>query len=268
MYKNDSHSITDLFSTHIGLRQGDVTSSINFLFFLNDLADYLLERGAEGLEIGHLYLLILLYADDLCIFDKTARGLQMKINIFATYCEKWGLIVNIDKSKIMFFRKSLNQLVNYTWKLNGEILECVNSYKYLGLIIHSTCSTSPMKTDIASRASRAIFSLISNLKRFGTCPAHIILKLFDAKIVPILLYGGEIWGLDGCDEIEKIANNFYRNILGLHKNASTVFARGDLGRYSMTQSVMVKVIKYWVKLTQCKHLSYADEKNKSHSSHS
>ena len=120
--KTDSHSITDLFSTHIGLRQGDVTSSINFLFFLNDLADYLLERGAEGLEIGHLYLLILLYADDLCIFDKTARGLQMKINIFATYCEKWGLIVNIDKSKIMFFRKSLNQRVNFTWKLNGEIL--------------------------------------------------------------------------------------------------------------------------------------------------
>ena len=38
----------------------------------------------------------------------------------------------------------------------------------------------------------------------GDFSATIFLKLFDAQIKPILLYGSEIWGLQQHTEIEKV----------------------------------------------------------------
>ena len=81
------------------------------------------------------------------------------------------------------------------------------------------------------------FSICSNAKRFGTLPVPIMLKLFDSKIVPIVTYGAEIWGLTDIDEAERTADNFYRRILGLRKNAPSTFVRGELGRRSLFHNI-------------------------------
>ena len=42
--------------------------------------------------------------------------------------------------------------------------------------------------------------------------------LFDSIIMPILLYGSEIWELQNVNNIDKIQMRFYKSVLGLNKN--------------------------------------------------
>ena len=48
---------------------------------------------------------MLLYADDIVIFGKSANELQEGLNVLSEYCQKWKLTVNAAKTKAMVFRK-------------------------------------------------------------------------------------------------------------------------------------------------------------------
>ena len=78
------------------------------------------------------------------------------------------------------------------------------------------------------KGTRALYAMLTNLHQFGTLPAKFLLNLFDKKIAPVLLYGCEMWGLDGINEINSVIDQFYRNLLGLRPNALITLARGEL----------------------------------------
>ena len=47
-----------------------------------------------------------MYADDLIIMSEKASGLQSALDKLNTYCDKWDLDINVEKTKIMIFNKS------------------------------------------------------------------------------------------------------------------------------------------------------------------
>ena len=71
--------------------------------YLNDVEDEFYLNGIEGIDIHHIKLFLLLYADDITLFSETAEGLQRALNLLSTYCQRWKLTVNTNKTKIMFF---------------------------------------------------------------------------------------------------------------------------------------------------------------------
>ena len=111
MYKNIKarvqldNKLSQEFSCMTGVRQGECLSPILFALYLNNLEQELITRGADGVDTGLLKLFLLLYADDIIIFFESASGLQNGLNILHDYCQKWKLTVNVDKSKVMVFRK-------------------------------------------------------------------------------------------------------------------------------------------------------------------
>lgn len=66
------------------------------------------ENWSGGIEIEQINIFLLLSADNLAI-SETPNGLQKHLNTLHTYCEKWGLTVNIDKTKAMIFQKGSNK---------------------------------------------------------------------------------------------------------------------------------------------------------------
>jgi len=61
-------------------------------------------NGCKGIDIRFLKLFLLLYADDIVIFSETQEGLQEGLNVLSKYCEKWKLVVNVNKTtKVMVF---------------------------------------------------------------------------------------------------------------------------------------------------------------------
>lgn len=247
--KSGSNKITEHFDCPFGVRQGCVLSPLIFIMYVNDLARYLKENGATFVPVGVLQLLLLLFADDLALFDRTARGLQVKLKILARYCCEFGLQVNLEKSNIMVMRprNSRREIVDH-WYFNGEEMKLCDEYTYLGVQLASSMSWDKAKGRNIDKARKALFAIYGNLKKFGRVSPRVLLKIFDSKVVPILLYGCELWGFSDLSGIESVANNFYRRLLSLANNSTLALCRGELGRYPLKVIIQVKIVKYWIKL--------------------
>ncbi len=78
---------------------------------------------------------------------------------------------------------------------DGEVLECVPSYKYLGLIFSSNGNLKKMGEDWIYKASKASFVIRQAISSSHNISTRLPLSLFDKQIEPILLYGCPIWGI-------------------------------------------------------------------------
>ena len=63
-----------------------------------------------------------------------------------------------------------------------------------------------MCSDLAKKGKRELVSLISSLYDYGQMPKHVFFKLFDTKVVSILVYGSDIWGFKRYDILEQVQN--------------------------------------------------------------
>ena len=63
----------------------------------------------------------------------TVTWLQNQLNVLQEATQRLGLTVNLDKSKVVVFRKGGFLGAREKWIFNGNKQEVVNSYKYLGL---------------------------------------------------------------------------------------------------------------------------------------
>ena len=85
-----NEKISKPINNRYGVMQGGVLSLKLFNEFLQDLSKYL--NPKYGLKIGDLYLVYLLFADDIVFFSEFAENLQSQIELFYKYCEIWNLI--------------------------------------------------------------------------------------------------------------------------------------------------------------------------------
>ena len=64
-----------------------------------------------------------MFADDIACISDTISGLQKQLNILSTYCATYKLQVNIDKTKVLIFKKGGQLSRREKWYYNGHILE-------------------------------------------------------------------------------------------------------------------------------------------------
>ena len=100
-----NNELSNDFDSYLGVRQGECLSPFLFSMYLNDIEDEFYLHRPEGIYVGSCKLFLLLFADDITIFAETAEGLQIGLVILESYCNRWKLTVNIEKTKIMVFRK-------------------------------------------------------------------------------------------------------------------------------------------------------------------
>ena len=98
------------------------------------LKNNFINSGLEGIDINMFKVFLLLYADDIIIFSNTAEELQQSLDLLLEYCHKWKLTINVSKTKVMVFRKGGILPQNMTFYYNGQKLEIVKEFKYLGLV--------------------------------------------------------------------------------------------------------------------------------------
>ena len=116
------------FQCVLGVRQGKCLSPFLFAMYINDLEETLELKGYKGIEIGMLKLMLLLYADVIVILFESEAGLQMGLDILKDYCDRWKLTVNVNKTKVMIFRKGRTNRRNVKFDYNGVNIDIVNVY--------------------------------------------------------------------------------------------------------------------------------------------
>ena len=119
-----SSKMSDFFDVSIGLKQGEPLSP----FDIDNLTD-------GDLDILSIYLLM--FADDMVVFTTDKSSLQSQLNSLYDYTDKWGLKINVSKSKICIFEKRKTDC-NFVWDIAGETLEIVYEFCYLGIKFYRT----------------------------------------------------------------------------------------------------------------------------------
>jgi hypothetical protein len=76
---------------------------------------------------------------------------------------------------------------------NGNEIECVSQYKYLGIQFWASGSFSPAQKELYSNALKGYYKLRRDFISFGPNVKNSI-HVFDHTITPILLYDSEVWG--------------------------------------------------------------------------
>ena len=146
------NSLSDFFKSDVGLLQREVLSPFLFSLFVNDLETYLEQNPNASLTLDQLSMYLLMFADDTVIFSESVEGLQLSLNNLESYCNKWDLTVNIDKTKIVVFKKGGSLSRQEKWTYAGETVEIVNSFNYLGIVLSSGGAFSRKGTKINERS--------------------------------------------------------------------------------------------------------------------
>ena len=104
MIKHKS-TLSGFFNTFMGLKQGDPSSPLLFMLFINDIINSINANLENVFTLEEIQLFMILYADDAVVFAKSQEALQSMLHDIETYCGTWGLKINTTTTKAMVFEK-------------------------------------------------------------------------------------------------------------------------------------------------------------------
>ena len=67
--------LSEDYTCALGVRQGESLSPFLFSIYINDLEDEFIKGGIDGIDVDMFKMFLLLYADDIVIFAKSAMEL-------------------------------------------------------------------------------------------------------------------------------------------------------------------------------------------------
>ena len=93
-------------------------------------------------------------------------------------------------------------------------------------------------------ANRAMFELLKK-GRSLFLDTDVMLKMFDCTVLPILLYGSEVWGYSNIELIERLHLKFCKILLVVKKSTANVMVYGELGRVPISVHIKSRILNYW-----------------------
>ena len=193
--------LSEWFPVKMGLRQGCVMSPWLFNLYVDgvvrDVNARVLGRGLELVgDDDHAWELNqLLFADDTVFVADSEEKLQRLVTEFGRVCERRKLRINVGKSKVMKCSRDMDG-ARMNVDLNGEVLEQVNEFKYLGSVV---AANGGVEADVSHRISEGskVLGAMKGVMRNRGLGMGTKKVLYERVIVPTVTYGSESWGLKG-----------------------------------------------------------------------
>ena len=205
---------SDWFSINSGVRQGCVAAPDLF----NCVIDYLMTKVSEripGVSFGNHTLADLEYADDTTVLCNTADELQEALSIFHEEATKLGLSVNWGKTELMHIGDGPDPP---PLSFNNTLVKYVPTFTYLGSTISKTGDLKPEIDRRRALASAVMQSLWRPLWRHRSVSQRTKLRIYNASVLSVLLYGAETWPLNKtlAARLDGFDSRALRTIEGIH----------------------------------------------------
>ena len=277
---NHSHSkikINSLLSANIkmdrGTEQGHPLSPDLFKLFIRDLSDLFYIIG-DYPYLDDLLVTHLLWADDLVLLALDSVSLQANISVLLNFCTRWGLSINIKKTKTLIFGRSTLESDITACYLGEDIIENVETYCYLGIVFHKNGTFKTAINELRKKSLRALFGLRRNIIK-STLSIKSLFILFDSLIKPVFLYGSQVLAPHcdltkfliknscddstgetflkrfACDPYEKFHLRYLKWCLSVHSKAINAGCWGETGRYPIYIDAMKMSIDYFIRVANC-----------------
>ena len=286
MYSNSnayiklSGHISNRFKVLKGTEQGHPLSPDLFKIFLSDLSGLLEIKDCPRLSnipISHL-----LWADDLILLSLSPEAAQKQINVLNNFCNEWGIEVNQSKTKVVEFGdKKSTTGTKPKFYLQDKLLETVDSYCYLGVLLHQSGKLGSAQDSLKSKAMRAFFGLKRTIMR-SKITFKAATTLFDSLIKPIVLYGAPLFTPTSPvvkaivksiktnkpllqnflpkvsrSPSEKVHLSFMKWALGVHRKTSNIGTWGETGRYPLVYQAIRLTLNFYKRLQNLPNSSFA-----------
>ena len=213
---------SDVYELNTGVPQGAILSPILFNVMLSDLPIQ------ENIKV-------LVYADDITIVSSNKsmiiakKEIQKYIKELINWSEKWGLVINPDKTKLQYF--SLKREKSPIIRIKNEIIEYKSNHKLLGLILDSPRLkfNEHVKYLIANCTKRINILKALASTNWGACTKHLR-QFYIAYIKSKIIYGIEIYGAANegvMEKLEKVQNSCLRLILGARRTSPIISLQAE-----------------------------------------
>ena len=233
--------LTEWFKTTVGVRQGCTLSPDLFNLVLEAVMRLALENEEVGLKLCGRLVNNLRFADDINLMSETTVGLQKITDQISQQGERLGLVINSGKTKVMTISKEQQQQ-DLRIAVNGNKLEQVKEFVYLGGQISQD---GRCESDIKRRIGLtwAVFNKLTNIWNCRNLTMEIKLQVFEAMVIPVLMYGSECWTMRKEDERRILVAEmcWLRRILGVSRLQH--IRNDDIRRRTGTQVTTVDRIK-------------------------
>ena len=138
---------------------------------------------------------------------------------------------------------------NLNFVLSNSHIEIVDHFKYLGIIFARDWSFAKTLKNNTEQAIKAMAVLRRKFKSLNLT-IDLQIDLFNKMIMPVLLYGYEMWGYCNTKQIERVQLQFLKSIFNLKQSTPNVtcMVYGDFGVYPLEVDIITRMISYWTRL--------------------
>ncbi|CAH1239246.1 OIT3 [Branchiostoma lanceolatum] len=185
-------NLSDWFKLLSGVRQGCVLAPTLFNIAIDHVMSRTVGRGMCGTTYGEHTFSDMDYADDVALLAELLEALVSTLEIFSAESQTLGLEVSWLKTKL----QSLSDFLDPPTcpPINGESVEVVQRFNYLGSVITLDCKSDQ---DVKRRLgiASAAFASLDRVWRSKHLSRTVKLKIYNTLVLSVLLYGAESWTL-------------------------------------------------------------------------
>ena len=187
--------ISPLLPISCGVPQGSILGPLFFIIYVNDLLKLFPYDGVK----------ITLYADDTVLYishqdpSKAASLLEEGLRRLSNWCVKNKMTINVKKTKHMILSPIVCGMKNVL--LNGEILDIVHIYNYLGVKIDDKLSFEPFLREKCNKVNMRIYQL-SKLRKYITI--NVASLIYKQTILPAIEYADQMVESGPSDKIDRL----------------------------------------------------------------
>ena len=181
--------LTGKFEIKTGVKQGCVLSGLLFIIVLDWVMRKTVETTHRGIRWDfNTFLEDLDFADDIVLMSSRFQDMQEKTSQLEENAKKVGLTINENKTKVM----KINSRNRTKVIINSKEIEETDSFTYLGSIVDTLGGTDD---DIKCRIKKAqnAFRMLFKVWKSSNLNVSLKLKIYNAIVKSILLYGSETW---------------------------------------------------------------------------
>ena len=152
-----------------------------FLLYINDLPENIRSQ-------------VSLFADDTAVYltvtnQNDSRILQNDLNTLQKWERTWDMEFNPSKCQVLHIDRT-RQLIHSQYTLHGEILESVDSARYLGVSISKDLTWNTHINEIVTKANQTLGFVKRNVKTENQPVKELAYKTF---VRPKVEYASTVW---------------------------------------------------------------------------